>query len=364
MMAPRPTLLIFDAQDDCCYRAPLVKPYVFDQVRPFFNLYGRVDDFQMYENTDPGTHNYQLNNRLQAYRFFSEHFHLPVITSEIPSDAEIKTFEELKVGLPKDNFTPLRLAKQFADDIKREPAPSSAGETKEWAASERDKLKRVVRYRGTDLRHPWALANTKERGVETRSYRFEMSDGLSATGIWAKAISSPTAAPATVVLDDDGKGKAAEVVSDRVNRGEQVLALDLLFTGDSSPDTEKIQHWRQYMVQALAMIGDRALGVEAAQLVAATRWLRQTSGTNTIRLECMGIRSQTVALIAAALEPALFSQVEVHHGMRSFGYLLTSPVSPVSAPDVFCLDLYKEFDFDQMISLAEPTRVTELNNLE
>src|SRR2546422_7998332 len=25
MMAPRPTLLIYDAEDDCCFRAPLVK---------------------------------------------------------------------------------------------------------------------------------------------------------------------------------------------------------------------------------------------------------------------------------------------------------------------------------------------------
>src|SRR2546423_10656703 len=26
MMAPRPTLLIYDAEDDCCFRAPLAKP--------------------------------------------------------------------------------------------------------------------------------------------------------------------------------------------------------------------------------------------------------------------------------------------------------------------------------------------------
>jgi len=56
MMAPRPTLLIYDAEDDCCFRAPLVKPLVYDSVKPFFKLYGREDVFQWYENRDPGTH--------------------------------------------------------------------------------------------------------------------------------------------------------------------------------------------------------------------------------------------------------------------------------------------------------------------
>jgi hypothetical protein len=46
MMAPRPTLLIYDAEDDCCFRAPLVKPLIYDGVKPFFRLYGKEDVFQ------------------------------------------------------------------------------------------------------------------------------------------------------------------------------------------------------------------------------------------------------------------------------------------------------------------------------
>ena len=49
-----------------------------------------------------------------------------------------------------------------------------------------------------------------------------------------KAISTPGNAPATVVLADQGKKSAAMEVSERVNRGEQVLVLDLLFFGDNS----------------------------------------------------------------------------------------------------------------------------------
>ena len=74
MRAPRPTLLIHNAVDSCCFRAPSVKPYIYENVKPFFQLFGRTDALQWHENFNPGTHNYQLDNREQAYRFFSREF--------------------------------------------------------------------------------------------------------------------------------------------------------------------------------------------------------------------------------------------------------------------------------------------------
>jgi dienelactone hydrolase len=358
MRAPRPTLLIFDAEDDCCFRAPLVKPYVYDQVLPIFKLYGKADAFEWHENEDPGTHNYQLDNRLRAYRFFAKHFHLPPIENEIPVDAEIKSYDELAVGLPKDNLTFLELAKKLGGEVNRPPMPPTALSATDWAASERKKLQTVVRYNPTNVKHPWALANTKGKGVETRSYRFELSNGLSAVGVWAKAITTSDAAPVTVVLNDKGKKSAAAEISDRVNRGEQVLAIDLLFVGDSSPDEPNMAELPECMVQTLSTMGDRALGMEVAQLMALTRWLQQTSRAQSLRLECTGIRSQVVALIAAALEPTLFSEVQIHQGMRSLNYVLEAPIRHRDAPDLFCLDLYKEFDVDRLVALAQPAKIT------
>jgi hypothetical protein len=53
MRAPRPTLLIHNAVDSCCFRAPLVKPYIYDPVKPFFTLSGAQSNFAWYENFDP-----------------------------------------------------------------------------------------------------------------------------------------------------------------------------------------------------------------------------------------------------------------------------------------------------------------------
>ena len=44
----------------------------------------RTGDFQFHQNIDIAAHNLGLDNRQQIYRFFSEHFGLPVNEKEIP----------------------------------------------------------------------------------------------------------------------------------------------------------------------------------------------------------------------------------------------------------------------------------------
>ena len=182
--------------------------------------------------------------------------------------AEIKSYEDWS-GLPKDNLTILGLAKKLAGTIRRQPMPAEASARAEWAASERTKLKSTVRYKPVSVKQVWTATNTKNKGVETRSYRFELSDGLSATGTWVKAITSLDQAPATLMLHDQGKKGLSEGVSDRVNRGEQVLALDVLFTGDESPRRPSPADY----AFLLASTGDRPIGMEAAQLLGVAQWL-------------------------------------------------------------------------------------------
>lgn len=128
MRAPRPTLLVYNAEDDCCFRASLVKPFVFDAIRPFFKLYGKPENLAWHENRDPATHNYQLDNRIQAYKFFSAAFGLPEIRDETGVDTEIKSDDELVVGLPADNLTILGLARKLAGNIEHgSPSPGAVG---------------------------------------------------------------------------------------------------------------------------------------------------------------------------------------------------------------------------------------------
>ena len=216
MMAPRPTLVAYNAEDDCCFRASIVKPLIFEGSKPFFKLYGKEDVLQWHENRDPGTHNYQLDNRLTAYRFFTQQFGLPGFADEDGVAPEVRSYDELLVGLPKDNLTLLSLAQKLGGEVQRE-------------APRRERLREVVRYKAADIKEVWTVGITKNNGVQTRSLLFEMKNGLTANGIWLRAINAAETAPVTIVLNDKGKDASANAVSDILNRGEQVLSFDPTF---------------------------------------------------------------------------------------------------------------------------------------
>ena len=340
MRAPRPTLLIYNAEDNCCFRAPRMKPDLFDAVRPFFGLFGKHNVFGWHENVEPGTHNYQLDNRLQAYRFFARHFGLPGIRAETPVHGWIKSAEELTVGLPPGQLTLPGLARRLAALIQRTP-PGAPDQ-------ERERLRAVLRYRGRPLDRAWIVANTKACGVETRSYRFDFTDGLTATGVWVKAIEARDDAPATIVLADGGRQSAGADVSARVHRGEQALALELVFTGDAAPPKFGYpDHDRM-----LASLGERSLGIRVAHLLAVSRWLAGRTAGGRVRIEAAGMRAQVAALAGRALEPALFTQLSVRGGIESLGWLLEKPILYGEAPELFCLDLYRDFDLDRLAAMG------------
>jgi hypothetical protein len=345
LRAPRPTLLAYNAEDDCCFRAAMVKPGVFDAIRPFFALYDKEADFTWHENRDPGTHNYQLDNRKAAYEFFSRQFNIPLMKEDPGIGSEVKSYEDLVVGLPADNLTIVGLARQFANQVKRDPLPSDSSSRE----AERAKLRNVIRYQPTKLDRLWATGVSKHGGIETKSHMFAMSDGLMTNGLWLRPIGAPDTAAATIVLDDKGKGAASEAVTDRLNRGEQVLAADLPFQGDAWKDENT---W--LFEQMINTTGARPLGIEVAHLIELAHWLKE-KGAPSVRLDASGMRNQVVVLIAAALEPKLFSQVVVHHGIPSLRYLVDKPVPYDEAADLFCLDLYKFTDLDRLAALGTST---------
>jgi hypothetical protein len=77
-----------------------------------------------------------------------------------------------------------------------------------------------------------------------------------------------------------------------------------------------------------------------------------------VRLDTIGIRNQVVGLTTAALNPGVFEQAVVYDGMPSLGVLLSAGVRYEAAADLFCRDLYKEFDLDRIAELGRPTRVS------
>jgi hypothetical protein len=46
----------------------------------------------------------------------------------------------------------------------------------------------------------------------------------------------------------------------------------------------------------------------------------------------------------------------VRDGVASLRHLLDAPIEYRTAPELFCLDLYREFDLDQLAALGTGTR--------
>lgn len=166
----------------------------------------------------------------------------------------------------------------------------------------------------------------------------------------------------TVIVNDGGREAADKEmwnkypeVGDAVERGNQVLVLSLLFTGDANPSGGDAPRFA-YMMNA---VGAPPLGLEAAQLIGITQWARQHWHPSGLTLESSGYRMQVVSLVAGALEPKLFEKIGIHQGMRSLSYILDEAISSSRVPDMFCRDLYKDFDLDMLKAMAEPAAVSE-----
>jgi hypothetical protein len=362
LRAPRPTLEINNAEDSCCFRAPLVKPDIYDAIKPFYGLYGKQDALQFYENTQVSAHNYQRASRQQAYRFLSKWFHLPDKPDEIPVEKYVKSYTELAAGVPADNLTILGLARQFASQIHHTPVPAEPGQRAEWARDQRITLSKIVHYKSVEVAEPWYVANTNHSTVESISFRFAMNNGLSATGVWTKSIWTPKDAPLVVMINDQGRAGVdqeewdhAPEAGNLVATGRQVLALSILFTGDATPSKQNVGSFG-YMLSA---VGAPPLGLEAAQLIGITNWAKQRWHPSEVSLESQGYRMQLVSLVAGALQPELYHSITIHKGIHSLADLLVEPIKSNEVPDVFCLDLYKDFDLDMLEAMSEPSKVTE-----
>ena len=204
LIAPRPLLQIHNAED--IFRSHRVKPGTYDALEPIWDLYGAREDFLFHENFVPADHNYQLDNRMQAYRFFAKRFGLPQPERELATGSELRTAAELEVGLPRDNLTVLEIARKLASREQRAPIPAAA-ERRAWAGEKRRVLRETLRFAPVGVERAWFLAGTRMKGLDSRAYRFDFDNRLSASGVLFHAIDgSSDGRPAAIVLHDEGRG--------------------------------------------------------------------------------------------------------------------------------------------------------------
>lgn len=349
LRAPRPTLLTYNSKDQCCFEAGYALPPLLDAARPIFKLYDREKALRSHINDDPGTHNYLKDNRQAFYRMLGDFFFADDKSyrrDEIPSEAEVKTPQELEVDLPEHNADFNSLALGLAKSLPHSPElPSERGAAEKWQQAQREKLRAVVHAREL------AVRVTKSGGVE--------KDGLKAT-FWKLRLGDAWSVPVveltrgepkgTAILLNDAGRRADPVNAERLlKRGLRVLAVDLFYFGEA-----KVAEKDFLFALLLACVGERPLGVQASELAAVARWSMAEHKHDSVTVVAVGPRMSLISLVAAGLERQAIGRLELHGALGSLKEILEQNRSVDQMPEMFCFGLLEAFDVKQLSALVAP----------
>ncbi len=356
MLLPRPALLIYNADDNCCFKAARAKASVYDPILPFVRLFGGRARFAFHVNTDPGDHNYELDNREAFYRFINRAFGPPDkrIDKEIPSKDEVLPQKRLNVGVPDGNATFYSLAEALMTDLPRHRAEelATAASAQAWRAERRKALRDVLRL------HPGRAELVEGKPVTSTSYRarrlrYKVADhwDVPAVEIIRQGVKPRGVA---VVASDSSRPACEPMIEPPLQKGWRIIAVDLLLTGESRP--VDLQWWQVGM--CIGNAGGRPLGIKVQQLLAIVDHCRRANPDEPITLVGVGrVSAVTAALTAAFAEPGSIAKVVTVELPASLKRLITERVKYTGAPSLFCFGLLCEVDVCEILALALPAEL-------
>jgi hypothetical protein len=353
MRAPRPTLLTYNAKDDCCFASGHALQPLLDAAQPVFKLLGKPENLRSHINYEPGTHNFDHENREAFYRMLGDYFYPAdknFSAAEIPCDAEIKTAAQLRVELPANNADFHTLALELSRNLPRHPGiPSGKSALSKWQHNQRAKLCNLVRA------HDYAVEATKGGGEE--------AGGVKAT-YWQLKLGNDWTVPVvelspgqskgtTIIVADNGRTNVVAEVERQLAAGRRVLAVDLFYFGES-----KIARFDVRYALLISAVGERPLGIQASQLNAVAGWAK-SSQAGGVKVVAVGSRSGLIALIAAALTPRAIDTLELQGALGSLREIIANNWSVDQKPEMFCFGLLEAFDANQLEALASPASVVK-----
>jgi hypothetical protein len=340
-MAPRPMLMIYNVKDNCCFVAGTVKPNTFDPVVPFYEHASAADKLEYYENSVPGTHNYDRDNREQLYRFLDQHF-FPFEKrghTEIPSQDEVRTHEELNVPLPEQSADFHTLAADAARALPKQlPAKPD---------DQRELLRKILRYSDLEIGAARFTGPRPAGELIVRQLRLRIGEWeLPATVIEGEQVRNHV-----VLLADSGCSSQRARIEELAQSGHRVLAIDPVLFGHNLP----VSGAKYQNAMLLATIGERPLGIQAAQVMAAAQYFGRVFVAETVSLESHGATTSLVARCAAAIDGGhSISSVTTNGEAQTLHDFLKPGPSYGGTPEVYCFGLLEYFDIPQLIRLAEP----------
>ncbi len=341
LMVPRPMLMIYNAKDNCCFVASTVKGNTYDPTVPFYEQAGVKQHLAYYENQDPGDHNYGADNRLQLYHFLARHLH-PFGERKIEEDVdlqEILTAEQLQIPLPENNEDFDTLAAGFARDL---PAA-----TRRTHSQLLEQLHKTLNYPEWSA---YAERFTGPRGVGglvVRYLKVNIGDELS-MNVSIIEGSNQASVKTVVLLADSGVVQQTKKIRELIQQGCRVIAIDPLLVGLNKPST--VLYQTNLFIHS---VGERTLGLQAAQINAAVEMLRRVLSLGKVGIVAIGPRMSLAARCAVVLSGQHdYGELVTEGELKSFNELISPAASYAAFPEAYCFGLMQHFDMPTIKRLS------------
>ncbi|MSR31100.1 MAG: hypothetical protein EXR99_06280 [Gemmataceae bacterium] len=348
MRGGRPTLLTYNATDNCCFESATALPLLEEAARPVFNLLGKPAALRTHVNFLPGNHNYDIDNREAFYRMVGDHFFpndVGYSGKEIPHQTgEIRSLEDLAVELPVENKDFNLLAKDLAAGLPKNKLPMKREEVEKWQKESREKLTRLTGFKKYEAVADKPVAEDIG-GLKIRRLALKLGQDWTLGAV----ESTPAGAKKTVVIaNDEGRAKSAAWMKKKLAEGYRVVAVDPFLFGES-----KVGY---LFALTVATVGERPLGLQASQLAAVCRWAEKQHGAP-VELFADGPRITLAALVASALESQGIASLSLARNSGSLKELIEQNQSVDKMPEAFCFALLEHFDLVHLTALTAPRQV-------
>lgn len=350
MLAPRPSLLLYNEKDDCCFQTHRAQPSVFEPIKPFFELFGKIDNFSLHNNTVPGTHNYDKDNREQFYKFINRHFLAGsnTIDEEIQSDDEILEYDKLVVGIPENNESFFSLASTMMKELpKNKPPKSDCAEFPQWQKDSRNTLQNILCINPMKVTKATKISESSEDSFISKRYNLSLNDELPVPAIVVSPSDSKNS-DIVIMLADKGKSTLLDTAKSKLAQGSTVILLDPAFMG------ECLLSW-QY-VQMVSTVGERVLGIQTEQIKAIAEWACQEFNGN-MELYGDGWNASLVVMLTCALYNDKIKAISVENHLPSLKMLIEKHLDYETYPTLFCFGLLEHFDIDEIMALCLPIEI-------
>jgi hypothetical protein len=184
--------------------------------------------------------------------------------------------------------------------------------------------------------HTYALAaqstgTAEADGVTVKQWRIRLDNDWTVPAV---ELSRAGSGNPVILIGDEGRARLAKEAERLIADGRRVIAVDPFYFGES-----KIAK-RDYLFALLvSSVGDRPLGIQASQIAAIARWLKQP-----VSIEAYGPRTSLIAKIAAELDKKAIANVNTHGEFTSLKDVISRNMAADQAPELFCFGLLESMN--------------------